>query len=50
MEEKESFTAIASAMMRAAHLVVDGEPKILRDEFALTLSGFENNTELMGAI
>ncbi len=50
MEEKESFTAIASAMMRAAHLVVDGEPKILRDEFALALSGFENDTKLMGAI
>jgi methyltransferase (TIGR00027 family) len=32
-------TAIGAAVLRAAHLFRDGEPKILRDEFALPLSG-----------
>ena len=32
-------TAIGAACMRALHLLQDGEPKILRDEFALPLSG-----------
>lgn len=40
MEEgRPSWTAIGSAMIRAAHLVLDDEPKILRDELALRLSG-----------
>jgi methyltransferase (TIGR00027 family) len=32
-------TAIGAAITRASHLFRDGEPKILRDEFALPLSG-----------
>jgi methyltransferase (TIGR00027 family) len=40
MEEgRPSFTAIASAMLRAAHLLWDDPPKIFEDTFALTLSG-----------
>jgi methyltransferase (TIGR00027 family) len=40
MEEgKASATAVISAMLRAAHLFMDGEPKILRDELASALSG-----------
>ncbi|BBL36022.1 hypothetical protein Nstercoris_02301 (plasmid) [Nitrosomonas stercoris] len=41
-----STTADFAAMMRAAHLVLDSEPKILRDVFALRLSGFENEKDL----
>jgi methyltransferase (TIGR00027 family) len=33
-------TAIGAATLRAFHLLREGEPKILRDEFALSLSGF----------
>jgi methyltransferase (TIGR00027 family) len=33
-------TAVGAAVVRASHLFRDGEPKILRDEFALPLSGF----------
>jgi methyltransferase (TIGR00027 family) len=33
------WTAIGAAVTRASHLFRDGEPKILRDEFALPLSG-----------
>jgi methyltransferase (TIGR00027 family) len=32
-------TAVGAAVTRASHLLRDGEPKILRDEFALPLSG-----------
>lgn len=32
-------TAVGAAVVRASHLFRDGEPKILRDEFALLLSG-----------
>jgi hypothetical protein len=32
-------TALAAAVRRAFHLLREGEPKILRDEFALPLSG-----------
>jgi methyltransferase (TIGR00027 family) len=40
MEEgRPSFTAIASAMLRAAHLLWDDQPKIFEDTFALALSG-----------
>jgi methyltransferase (TIGR00027 family) len=47
MEEGQpSATAIGAAMLRAAHLVLDDEPKILRDPLALGLSGVENETAL----
>ncbi|MGW4487718.1 class I SAM-dependent methyltransferase [Amycolatopsis sp. NPDC004368] len=34
-----SFTALTTAAARAAHLIVDGEPKIFVDEFAAPLLG-----------
>lgn len=37
-------------MMRAAHLLWDDDPKILKDEFALRFSGFENEVALHGAL
>jgi methyltransferase (TIGR00027 family) len=43
-------TAILSAMMRAAHLLLDGEPKIFSDPFALSLSGFEGEAGLTAAL
>jgi methyltransferase (TIGR00027 family) len=45
-----STTADFAAMMRATHLILDGEPKILGDVFALRLSGFENEKDLCQAI
>src|ERR1700730_13597041 len=47
MEEgRPSFTALAAAMLRAAHLLWDDPPKILEDTFALRLSGCENEAAL----
>ena len=47
MEEGQpSFTAIASAMLRAAHLLWDDPPKIFEDTFALPLSGCADEKEL----
>src|SRR5262249_10527642 len=47
MEEgRPSATAIGSAMTRAAHLVLDDDPKVLQDHLALRLSGIENETAL----
>lgn len=47
MEEgRPSSSAVMVAMMRAAHLLLDNEPKILRDEFAQGLSGAKNEAEL----
>jgi O-methyltransferase involved in polyketide biosynthesis len=43
-------TAIGAAVSRALHLFRDGEPKILRDEFALPLSGIsQEEAEAMSA-
>jgi len=51
MEEgKPSSTAINSAMMRAAHLFLDDDPKIFRDDFAGQLAGFENEATLRDAL
>jgi len=51
MEEgRQSSTAIMAATMRAAHGLLDGEPKILRDDFALGLSGLESEAALRTAI
>jgi len=51
MEAREpSFTAIIAGMSRAAHLYVDDEPKILRDELALGLSGHEDKAGLLAAL
>jgi methyltransferase (TIGR00027 family) len=51
MEEgRPSSTAIVTAMARAAHLLLDGEPKILRDELALGFSGMETEAALRAAL
>jgi methyltransferase (TIGR00027 family) len=43
-------TAVGAAVVRASHLFRDGEPKILRDEFALPLSGVsQQDAEAMQA-
>ena len=44
--EKASFTAIGAAKMRAAHLLLDGDPKIFRDDFALRFSGSDSEASL----
>jgi methyltransferase (TIGR00027 family) len=41
-------TAILSAVMRAAHLLLDGEPKVFSDPLALKLSGLPGEAELAG--
>jgi methyltransferase (TIGR00027 family) len=47
MEEgRPSFTAIGSAMVRAAHLLWDDPPKIFEDTLALRLSGCESEAAL----
>jgi methyltransferase (TIGR00027 family) len=43
---RPSFTAIASAMLRAAHLLWDDPPKIFEDAYALALSGCADEREL----
>jgi methyltransferase (TIGR00027 family) len=42
-----SVTAIGAAIMRAAHLLLDDEPKIFEDPFALSLSGAESEAALL---
>src|SRR5580658_4493078 len=47
MEEgRPSFTAMETAMLRAAHLLWDAPPKIFEDTLALALSGCANEVEL----
>src|SRR5262245_57888316 len=47
MEEGQpSATARMAALFRAAHLVLDGEPKVLRDDLALYLSGANDEAAL----
>ena len=51
MEEgRPSLTAVVSAMMRAAHVLLDDEPKILQDDLALGLSGIENEAALRAGL
>ncbi len=40
IEKGPSQTAIRTAMRRAAHYLLDAEPKILADGFARALAGF----------
>jgi methyltransferase (TIGR00027 family) len=48
MEEgRPSATAIGVAIMRAAHLLLDEDPKIFQDPLALCLSGAENEAALL---
>ena len=50
MEEgRPSLTAVVAAMMRAAHVLLDDEPKILRDDLALGLSEIEHEAALRKA-
>jgi hypothetical protein len=51
MEEgRPSSTALGAALLRAAHLVVDDEPSILKDDFAAVFSGVENEAALRAAL
>ena len=51
MEEgKPSPTAISGAMMRAAHLLLDDDPKILQDDLAIQLSGLKDNAALQAVV
>jgi len=51
MEEgRSSFTAVTSAMLRAAHLLWDDPPKIFKDTFALRLSGCESEAVLRAVL
>jgi methyltransferase (TIGR00027 family) len=45
-EGRPSRTAMAAASMRAAHVLLDDEPKILRDDLALALSGVGDEAAL----
>ena len=49
-EEDRSQTAIVTATMRAAHYLLDQEPKILHDSFACAFAGFANDDELLNAL
>lgn len=37
--EGVDMTAVGAALMRARHLLVDGEPKVFKDDFAARLLG-----------
>jgi methyltransferase (TIGR00027 family) len=51
MEEGQpSATAIMVAMARAAHVVLDEDPKIFQDSLALRLSGIESEAALHAAL
>src|SRR5512136_1313147 len=51
MEEgRPSAGATAAATMRAAHLILDGDPKIFEDPLALSLSGFKSEAALRAAL
>jgi len=45
-----SRTARRTAMLRAAHHILDGEPKILADPFARAFAGFASDQELMSEL
>ncbi len=45
-----SRTAINTAMHRAAHLLLDDEPKILADTFARAFAGYASDAEMLDAI
>src|SRR5215470_2269479 len=51
MEEGQpSTTAMAAARARAAHFLWDADPKILRDDLALGLSGVESEAALQATL
>src|SRR5882672_2015672 len=48
--KRPSSTAIGAAMLRAAHLLLDEEPYVLRDPLALPLTGIQGDDALRAAI
>ncbi len=50
MEGHASVTAVTAARGRAAHLLLDGEPKIFRDDLALRFSGADSEASLRETI
>jgi O-methyltransferase involved in polyketide biosynthesis len=50
VERGPSQTAIRTAMRRAAHYLLDAEPKILADTYARSLAGFSSDEELLSAL
>jgi O-methyltransferase involved in polyketide biosynthesis len=51
MEERgPSRTAMWTAMLRAAHYILDREPKILEDSLARMFAGFASDDEMLKAI
>jgi methyltransferase (TIGR00027 family) len=49
-EGQPGWTASLSAMFRAAHLLLDDEPKVFRDNVAMRLAGFEDADALRAAL
>jgi len=49
-EGSPSATAVMMAMLRAAHLLLDGDPKIFHDRLALGLCGAGNEAALLAAL
>jgi methyltransferase (TIGR00027 family) len=51
MEQRSpSRTAIGTAVHRAAHLLLDDDPKILVDPFARAFAGYASDTEMLQAV
>jgi methyltransferase (TIGR00027 family) len=49
-QQRPSRTAIRTAVQRAAHLLLDNDPKILADPFARALAGYSSDTEMLRAL
>jgi methyltransferase (TIGR00027 family) len=49
-EGQPSRTAITAALWRAAHLLLDDEPKVFRDDFAMRFAGFASTAALRAAL
>jgi len=49
-EGRPSATAITAAMVRAAHLIADDDPKVFSDPLALRLSGVEDEAALQATL
>lgn len=47
MNAQVSATALGAAKMRAVHLLLDNEPMVFRDEFALLFSGVGDGDSLL---
>jgi methyltransferase (TIGR00027 family) len=49
-QQSPSRTAIRTAVQRAAHLLLDNDPKILADPFARAFAGYGSDTEMLRAL